>query len=192
VYYESSSGRRRGLVGQGSILSSGDILTGGPESDQGQLPGVLCFLAEEESRTECLNVCQLWPLCPSVGWHPVRSVPASPQKKGLCGWLWESMPEDVCVREHVCPPVAVIGSESVSAIGVTMSVSVCERQIVWEWPWVQEWVTECESGCKVCVWVCVKVWERECGCNVCLHLTVCKSECEWRESVWLNVCVSVW
>jgi hypothetical protein len=34
------------------------------------------------------------------------------------------------VREHGCPPVAVIGSESVSAIGVTMSVSVCERQMV--------------------------------------------------------------
>jgi hypothetical protein len=38
------------------------------------------------------------------------------------------------VREHVCPPVAVIGSESVSAIGVTMSVSVCKRL--------------CESDCE--------------------------------------------
>jgi hypothetical protein len=34
------------------------------------------------------------------------------------------------VREHVCPPVVVIGSESVSVIGVIMSVSVCERQMV--------------------------------------------------------------
>jgi hypothetical protein len=46
VYYESSSGRRSLLVGQGGILSSGDILAEDPESDEGQLPGVLCLLAE--------------------------------------------------------------------------------------------------------------------------------------------------
>jgi hypothetical protein len=72
-----------GLVGQGCILSSGDILAGRPELDQGKLPGVLCLLAEEDRVFKCLPV--LAPV--SLGCLTSCKVNFCQPTEGGSGWL---------------------------------------------------------------------------------------------------------